>query len=154
HVTVKTGAGDDFLNVFTDAGTLTTLFAPLSLDGGGGANRLFVYEALSAVGDTVVLTPTSLSDTAQSFNIGFLATGGSFSRGIWVTTGAGDDTVMVEGTPAGTDARVYTLGGNDTVYVGTFANNANTLGGTLTVDTGAGSNRLSVLDGGRTAANT
>jgi len=104
-------------------GTGSGFSATLTIDGQGGSDSLNVNGTGGA--DTVTMTKTSITVNGlpiiyQSFS--------TFS----ITTGAGDDTVVILGTPSGTQTTVDTWqGAQDSMYVGVNAGSENTGAGTL-----------------------
>jgi hypothetical protein len=176
NVVLRTGAGDDFVNVRGTAGNvtltsvvtfggndtivvsstpdatglLTGIRGPLAVDAGTGTNVLVVSELASTVADSVVLTQTMISSTQGSFApISYAASGGTFSN-VVLRTGAGDDAVNVRGTAANAAlTTVGTFGGNDTIVVSSTPDAAGVLTalrGPLAVDAGTGTNTLWVSE--------
>jgi hypothetical protein len=86
---------------------------------------------------------------AGGFLLNYKATGGTFGRGIFLLTGAGADTVYVQGTLAGGVTFVLTGGGDDTIAVTSAANTLDGFAGLLVLDAGAGANLLFVSEAGR-----
>jgi hypothetical protein len=138
------GAGNDTFLVTLPAPAGPAAIPPgtLTIDGGGGSNQLSLTESTTAA-DTLYLTGNAVVSTASGFALSYAATGGSFGRGVLLSTGSGNDTVLVLGTAAGADTHVYTQGGNDQVTVRTTP----AAGGRLTVSGGGqAGDLLSVVD--------
>src|SRR5262249_27538899 len=97
---------------------------------------------------------TSISSTVVPFAITYGASGGTFGGGLSVTTGSGNDTVFVLGTPAGGPTSGLTGGGGGPGFVSSStrlaAGQLHALGGPLAVDAGAGSNLLAVSEAAST----
>jgi hypothetical protein len=170
-ISLTTGSGDDFIRVLgtlgngttsinTGAGadtivvgsllpaTLANLIGNLNVDGGSGANALYVTEEGRTVPVQMTITATTIQSALSPATISYTATGGTFGRGILVLTGSGDDTVTVQGAPAGTLLSVFTGGGNDVVVVSPPAGSLSTLQSTLGIDGGTGINTLIVSEAG------
>jgi hypothetical protein len=142
------GAGNDtFFVTAPDGGALTRLAGTLVVDGGAGANALEVTEAASATADTLFATGNALISTANGFAVVYTATGGDFSRGVVLQTGAGDDTVLVLGQAALAPLIVFTGTGSDHVDVRTAPAQVPT----PTVHGDAGNDLLTVEDVSGTA---
>src|SRR5262249_9071409 len=112
------GAGDDSFFVTPPTPGGSSAPGTLSLDAGGGSNQLSISES-TATADTLFLTSNALVSTVTSFVVSYTATGGSFGRGLLLTTGSGNDTLLVLGTAAGADTHIFTQGGTDLVEVRT-----------------------------------
>src|SRR5262249_53726265 len=119
-----------------------------------GANLLYVTESGRTTADTVTLTATAISSNALPAPLTYRATGGSFGGGFFLITGAGNDTVFIRGTAAGSAPLVYTGAGDDDVYVTGPAGTLDTLAGGLVLDAGPGANSLLVSAVGSAAADT
>ncbi len=142
--TTVTTQGTDRVNVSSPAGTLDTLRGPLSVVAAAGAATLYVSEAGATAGDTVYLTADSIGSGSGSFIVNYTAAGGSFAGGVYVVTGAGNDTVNVLGTSAPFTV-IDTEGGDDTVVVG-YGGTVAPVAGPVLIDAGAGANQLLVND--------
>jgi hypothetical protein len=119
-LTVRGGAGaDSFYVGAADEGLPDAFAGPLTIDGGGGANLLAVSTIHSTTAVAFTLTGSTLTGTSLPFALSYTATGGDFSRGVLLTTGEGDDSVLVLGTAAAAPASVFTDGGTDRVEVRT-----------------------------------
>jgi hypothetical protein len=149
-VTVLGGPGNDTF-------TVAQVASPTTVDGGGGSNQLNVDLSTVTAAQTVYVTSQGVSSTALGAPLTYQDTGGTFSKGLNVTTGAGNDTVVVQSTAAGTPTVVNTGAGNDTIDVASTTNLAASvlsgLAGPLTIDAGPGANTLTVSDAGSTSTN-
>jgi hypothetical protein len=138
---IVTGAGDDIIRVSSAAGTLDTLRGTLNIDAGAGSNALQVSAASSTTADAVGVTASSLFSTILGFTINYFATGGTYG-GISLTTGSGDDLVVVVSAPAFTPLSIHTGAGSDTIGVVVTSSSALR----LVLDGGTGDNTLHVTD--------
>jgi len=114
---VLTGAGDDTVYVHSLANTLDDLDGTLSVDGGAGANSLIANGSGRTEGDQVTVTGSALFSAAVPFAILYTASGGTFNRGVYLFTGAGDDTVDVAGTAGRSFTSIAAGPGADLVRV-------------------------------------
>jgi hypothetical protein len=141
----------------SDTFTVQQVASPTTVDGGGGANLLNVDLSKVTAAQTVYVTGQGVSSTALHAPLAYQDTGGTFGKGLNVTTGPGNDTVVVQSTAAGTPTVVNTGAGNDTVIVASTTNlAASTLGGLagpLSIDAGPGANALTVSDAGSPGTN-
>jgi Ca2+-binding RTX toxin-like protein len=120
--------GNDTFNVSdnapTDTGTLDAINGPLNIDGGSGANTLFVSDSGSAVPDTPTITDHSITGLSPA-PITYTATGGNFHGGITIDGGSGGNTFTVQSThqtPGVLEVTTVNSGqGADTVQVNEVA---------------------------------
>ncbi len=135
--TVNAGAGDDDINVSSDAptmaGTLDGVLGPMTLNGGPGTNDVFFSDAGRAVGVTFDLTANTLARTAMG-----LATYNGFAS-FRLDAGTGDDTLNVNSTNAASVYSLHTGPGGDSVNVLSLA-----AGGNTALNTGAGDDTIIV----------
>jgi len=155
---IATGAGDDAINVSSDAptnlGNLDAIQGTLTIDGGAGANYVLVSDNSDATGDAAaVITDNKIAGmagAADSVDVNYSATGGTFAAGIWIVTSGVADTVNVQSTLAGGPTYIITQGGADTINVSSDApvntGNLDAIAGLLVIDAGAGANVLNVVD--------
>jgi filamentous hemagglutinin len=114
---IYTLGGNGTVVVSSARGTLDTISGVLNIDAGTGAAQLIVSEANALIGDSLVLSPNQMYSATYGFVINYTATGGSFSRGVVVTTGQNNDVVTVNGTTAGAYTLINTGPGADQVRV-------------------------------------
>ena len=149
---LQTGDGDDTVNASSDAplnlGTVNTVAGPLTVDGQGGSDTLFVSDLGDALANSGRLTSSLLTG---------LGTAGITYAGIEllnIQLGAGDDRFDVLSTNASTVTTTRAGPGHDTVNVSSDAPaNLGTVAGIaghLIVDGEGGSNTLNVSDAGNT----
>lgn len=135
-VAVQGGAGSDTFNISSDAptnyGNLDGITAPVSLDGGGGVNRLVVSDLGSGVGNTASVVGGTISGLSPS-DIEFsgawqlvtirgsnsMTASDSFTldsaaANLRIELNNGDDSVFVVGD---TKASIFCNNGNDYVSV-------------------------------------
>jgi hypothetical protein len=124
----------------------------VTVDGGGGSNRLVVYLNDSAAPDTVWLTVGAVARDGAPFLLWYRSAGGDFGGGVAVVLGEGPEIVVVQGQLAGAPLTIYGEGGDGTFYVSVTARSAYA---GLTLDGGAGDDSLAVFDtsGGATVQN-
>lgn len=132
--TILGGADNDSIRVGSSAGVnndgdLTGINAPLTVDGGEGANQLILSNFSNPVSNAVTVGASSLSGAA-SVTINYRSTNGTFTatdgsgNGLWYRgSNIADDFITVSGTPAGGQIGIDGNGGNDT-----FSNNLQDLG--------------------------
>jgi hypothetical protein len=153
--TVDTGGGNDTIVVSSTgdaAGVLTGIQGPLAVDGGPGANSLWISELASTAADDLVLTGNDLSSNRGTFApIRYSASAGSFSA-LVLRTGSGSNIVNVQGTAANVEfTTVGAFGSNNLVTVSSRADGNGVLDGIrgrLAIDAAAGSSGLIVSEGG------
>jgi hypothetical protein len=161
-LTVDMGAGPDRVNVTGSYG----LLAPVTVNGGSGSDTFSVSassgapvtvnarsssnELIVSSGGNVILSPTFITSTTTGATVYYPATGGTFSKGVVLVTGNGNDAVGVWGTAPGGATCIYTLGGDDRVEAMASDGNANTLASPLSLDLGTGKNTLMVSEATRT----
>ncbi len=109
--------GNATIFVSTRGGAQNTLLGTLDIDAGTGAAQLIFTEAGSATPDDLTLSANRLVSNTSGFVINYTATGGAFSRGFLVYTGAANDVVTVNGTGPGSYTYVNTGPGPDAVTV-------------------------------------
>jgi hypothetical protein len=139
-VTLNGEGGNDsfFIGTCDGRGTGTTLGGPLTVNGGAGANLLSVLDGARTTGTEVYWDYNRLVTT--NFTI---LHDGTFSGGLLVTTGSGNDVVRATWIQSGSDNRVYTQGGDDSFVVSYHASAFYpSITGPLLVDGGAGANRV------------
>ncbi len=119
--TVNAGGGDDTINVGS-AGSLSSLFGPLFLNGNGGANDVVNINDQNDAGPQ---TYTITSNTVARSGSGLITYGTIES--LIVNASLGNDVINVQSTLAATPVTVNGGGGDDTFNVG----NAGTLSGIL-----------------------
>src|SRR5205823_3716217 len=77
--TINTGAGNDTINVSSDAptgtGSLAGLQSTLTVNAGGGANQLNVSEAGSTTADSITVTASQITSAGVPFTINYKASG-------------------------------------------------------------------------------
>jgi hypothetical protein len=124
----------------------------LTVDGGGGSNRLVVYLDDTNAPDTVWINSAAIARDHAPFLLWYRSAGGSLSGGLAVVLGNAPTTVVVQGQPTGVPLTVYGGGGDDTFDVAVTANSAYA---GLLLDGGAGNDTLAVFDlsGGATMQN-
>jgi hypothetical protein len=138
----------------TAGGAQNTLQGTLDIDAGSGAAQFIFSEANSQVADNLTLSANRLTSSTSGFVINFTASGGAFSRGFSIYTGAANDVVTVNGTAPGSFTYINTGASQDLVTVNVSGPDADTLvidGG----DNGAPVGNLLVVNdvvGGATAA--
>jgi hypothetical protein len=135
------------------ASGLTTLtLSGVEATGGTGSSSIsnvtnFTYTTGSGTTpDAITLTATQLQHTRGS--VVQLPYNYSGVQSLTVNGGDGGNTVLVQGTAAGTSSQLNTGAGDDTVYVSSAVGNGGNLDGlrdsTLLIDAGGGSNVLTV----------
>jgi hypothetical protein len=136
------------------SGLANLTLAGVEATGGTGSSSVsnvtnFTYTTGSgATPDAITLTATQLQHTRgavvqRPYNY-------SGAQSLTVNGGGAGNTVLVQGTAAGTSTQLNTGAGNDTVYVSSAvgSGNLNGLRGPLAIDAGGGSNVLTVNDAG------
>jgi hypothetical protein len=139
-VTLNGEGGDDSFFLGTCAtGNVTTIGGPLTVNGGAGANLLSVLDGARTTDTRVDLYP------GPYIHVGGVTIGSdsSFTRGLLLTTGSGNDAVGVNWAWPSADTRIYTQGGDDSFVVNwRFLPYYDTIGGPVLVDGGTGANRV------------
>ncbi len=128
------GAGDD---EFTSVPGLVTI------QGGPGNNRLTVQANGTNTDQNILLTKSQILG-GKNFVIDYGATGGNFSRGVFLNTGGGNDAVTITSTAGPT--LINTGDGNDVLAIASETALRNQLVGFLTIDAGTGVNSLFIND--------
>ncbi|HEX8911120.1 MAG TPA: calcium-binding protein, partial [Humisphaera sp.] len=129
---------------------------PLTVDAGTGTKNAFVFTDLTHGGANVVFTDGAASSAKVPLGIKYVATGGTYGKGVGVVTGTGNDNVLVLSTPANIPTAIYTDGGNDNVGVGSTTTLKGVLSGIkgpLGIDGQAGTNTFGFNDAGATGGN-
>jgi Ca2+-binding RTX toxin-like protein len=141
-VSLNGGAGNDTISLSGAALTGT-----IAVDAQGGANQLNVSETGSSTPDTVTVTNAAISGGLNGgFTVDYVATGGTFAKGIHVTTGSVADTVNVHSTSAGGMTTIDTGKGVNVVNVGNTTHGAQDIAGPLQVQSSGGTLKLTVDD--------
>jgi hypothetical protein len=115
----------------------------LTVDGGGGSNRLTVFLNDISTPDTVWLTAGGIARDTAPFLLFYRDTGGTLGGGVAVVLGEGPEAVVVQGQLAGVPTTVYAEGGDDGFWV--LVSETSGYAG-LTIDGGPGTNGVAVLD--------
>jgi Ca2+-binding RTX toxin-like protein len=175
HTEVNSGAGDDTVNVGTDApdigGTLNSINAPLIVHGDAGFDVLNVDDSGDTGANNGILNSNLITGFGMSHGITYMTFEvlnlylGSGPNGLTIEGthagetniffGIGDDTVNVKATTGLLNLNMN--GGNDTVNVGSNApgisGTLNAIGDLVTVDGGDDFDIINVDDTGDTGAN-
>ncbi len=145
HTAVFTQGGDDTIMVSSVSnlavGVLSGLLGGLTVDGGGGSNQLLVSNSGDGSPGTAFLTDVGIS--FAPLTLFYRATAGSFARGIFLISGAGGDTLIVQSILAGSPTTLFAQAGDDTFLVA--VTNASAYFGLL-VDGGDGFDGLQTFD--------
>ena len=112
-VTLRGGAGDDYLDLGFVQKNLDLINSTITLEGGTGYDRAFIYDNLDSSADTFTLTATTF-DSSGTFGL-MTYTG---VEEVNPTTGTGADVVDIYASNAGVKMYVNSSGGTDTVNVG------------------------------------
>jgi len=153
--TTINGGGPDTFVVTSPAGLLNTFPGPLFLNGGAGNNYLYVSEANRTTGDTVYVTDSALISGTGSFApISYASASGTFTRGVILVTGSGNNYIRVYSTAVDDAYGLYTGNGNDTIAITSATSTLNTMAGSIAVMAGSGSNTLFVSESGSSVADT
>jgi uncharacterized protein (TIGR03118 family) len=115
----------------------------LTVDGGGGSNRLVVFLNDISTPDTVWISGNAVSRDGAAFLLFYRDTGGTFGQGVNFVLSDSSETVIVQGQQAGTPTTIFAQGGDDAFFVAVTAGSAYT---NLTLDGGPGNDRLGVFD--------
>jgi hypothetical protein len=115
----------------------------LTVDGGGGSNRLVVFLNDITTSDTVWVSAAAISRDTAAFRVFYRATGGTFGGGVVAALGSGPETVIVQSQLAGAPTTIYAQGGDDVFVVAVTAASAYA---DLTLDGGDGFDTLLVFD--------
>jgi hypothetical protein len=115
----------------------------LTVDGGGGNNRLVVYLNDISSADKVWLTGAAVARDTAPFLLWYRDTGGSLGGGLTVVLGDGPETTVVQGQMTGAPTTVYGGDGDNAFYVALTSYSAYAK---LTLDGGSGSSSLAVFD--------
>ncbi|MBI3465468.1 MAG: CSLREA domain-containing protein [Planctomycetes bacterium] len=142
-VFVKTGEGNDTLEVQNAAGTVNDIHSKLDIDGQEGTNDI------ATVDDSAEVAVSTLTVTAAQV-LGIFGTGGELSYTGWemlnVNAGLAGDTVFVTGTQPLTETNVNTGGGIDLITVAS-AGQVKFVRSPLEIDGGGGpNNALSIIN--------
>jgi Ca2+-binding RTX toxin-like protein len=129
-VSVDAGANDDLISV---GGDLGRLFSSFAVTGGGGQDRLIVFDTANTSNQTFTLTASRVQRTFAG-SIDYL----DIDR-LTLEGGSGGDRFNVQGTALGTPVTIlggagndiFDVGGND--FDGPVTNNLDRLDGNLTV---------------------
>ncbi len=141
---VNAGAGDDTVNLGSDANTLDDIAAPLIVVGGTGTDALNVNDQGSVAAGQYTVSATIISRDGTSFSAAY----GGFEN-LTLNGGSGGNTINVRATAAGTATRVNAGAGDDTIKVASGAPNPNRLDdilGALTIDGQGGANNQIFID--------
>jgi hypothetical protein len=153
--TTVSGTGADTFIVSSAAGLLDTIVSPLTLNGGSGANYLYVSEANRPSADTLYLTNNAIISGTGSFApISYTANGGTYHGTAILVAGNGNNVVRVFSTAAGTGYGLYTGNGNSDIIVSSPTNTLDTMAGAIDLVAGSGTNLLYVSEAGNTSPDT
>jgi hypothetical protein len=119
--------GNATILVTTAGGAQNTLQGTLDIDAGTGAAQLIFSEANALVADNLTLSANRLVSNTSGFVMNYTATGGAFSRGFLLNTGAANDVVTVNGTAPGSYTSINTGPGPDLVTVNVSGPDADVL---------------------------
>lgn len=165
ETTIKTDAGNDVIVVSSKAQTVNTVAASLIIAGGTGYDILDINDIGDSTNASTLLTNTSVTglgmggaityDTVEFLNLELGAGNNSLtvqdthSSATRIQTGAGDDTVEVNGVSGQTI--IKTSSGQDTVHIGNTQNGVTRVTQPLTVSGGSGVDILSIDNSADTA---
>lgn len=142
------GNDDDTFDVV--AATPTSFTTGLAIDAGPGSNKLHVTQSPQ---DSFTLSDSQVTSTVLH-TLSYVASGGTFAKGVTLTTGGGADQVNVTSTLAGVHTRVETGAGIDDVFVGSGPNGSLAgIQGPLSINTGANTNTLTLCDAAAVTGN-
>jgi hypothetical protein len=127
----------------------------LTVDGGGGSNRLEIFLNDSTAPDTVWVTASGIARDLAPFLLYYRATTGTFGGGVAVVLGAIPGTVVVQGQQVGAPTTLYATGSSP-LNVFNVTVTATSAYQNLTLDGGGGSATINVFDqsGGATIQNS
>jgi hypothetical protein len=152
---INGGGGHNSLVVSSTAGTLDGFAGGIYYDGGSGENGVIAAEPNDAQPDTLVASAGVLYSATHPFSLVYLASGGgTFGDGVQLVGGSGGDYVAVQGVAAGSWMGVTTGVGDDTVIVSSPTGTLAGFNGSLFLDEGAGNNALIVSAAGSVGAET
>ncbi len=114
----------------------------LTVDGGGGSNRLTVLLNDISTADKVWLNGGGIARDTAHFLLYYRDTGGTFGGGVNLVLGDGPETAVVQGQLAGAPTTVYGQGGDDAFDVAVTPTSAYA---GLTLDGGPGNDSLAVF---------
>jgi hypothetical protein len=153
--TTVSGTGTDTFIVSSYAGLLDTIVSPLTLNGGSGANYLYVSEANRLSADTLYVQKDAIISGTGSFApISYTAGGGSYHGTVILVAGNGNNVVHVYSTAAGTGYGLYSGNGNSDIIVSSPTSTLDSMAGAIELVAGSGTNLLYVSDAGNTAPDT
>jgi hypothetical protein len=146
--TLNSGSGSDLISVSSSSNTLDGIQGPLTVNGQGGTNTLYLNDPGTTAAKTYTLTATTLARTGAA-----LITFGNV-QSLTVNGGSGGNTINVQGTASGTAVTFSTDAGSDAITVGSAANTLDGIQGGLIINGQAGTNTLTFNDQGATTAKT
>ena len=139
-ISVAGGEGGDVFYTYSSAGTFDpALLGAVTFTGGAGEDQFYFANNADETGRTYAVTATSLDFTGFS---GFDATGVEHFS---LTSGAGNDTYNIGGTPTGA-TNISDVDGNEVFAIA--AGDLSVLGGMLSISPGNGVDSASVDDSG------
>ena len=145
--TVAAGAGNDTLTLDDATGSLEGFRAPMTLDGGTGANTLALTDSGDGSADIVTLTANQIGAAVGN---SLLGPGGTVTYSNWssvsLATGSGSDVIAVTSTAAGAAVSIMAGPGNDVITMGDGAGSVGGIVGPVTIDGDIGFNSLTVDD--------
>ena len=115
--TIYGNDGGDVFNISSDAptnlGTLDGILGELFIEAGAGANALAISDAGELDGEVITITRDSVTGLAPSV----IHFSGTFTGGLSITTGQGDDDITVASLPADGTTTVRANAGNDLITI-------------------------------------
>src|SRR5262249_21677462 len=108
--TLNTGAGNDTVELASQANTLAGIQSDLTVTGGAQSDTLTLNDSGSAADGAFVVTPTAV------YRFGTFSVGYSGIESLVLQAGSGNDSAMVSGVAAGTALSLSGGGGSNTLY--------------------------------------
>jgi hypothetical protein len=148
-VTVNAGAGDDFIDFSFNARNLGNIIGGAALNGGTGADSVFVYDDSNASASTYTIT-SGRFDRAGWGGFSYAAD----IEGLTLRTGTAADVVNISSTFTGQPIYLNSNGGNDTVNIGNATNGLQSIAADVQIQNTPSFTTLNVNNGPDTANRT
>src|SRR5262249_37417368 len=146
-VTIDAGDGNDTITVGGPLNNLDNIQATLTINGGGGSDRLNLNDQGNAAAATPYTIRNSSCSRSNSATINY-----SNLENLIFSGGSGTNPISVEGTAAAMPLTINAGAGNDTIRLGNASNKLDDIFGTMLINGQAGTDTLQIQDQGSTTA--
>ncbi|MBN1006127.1 DUF4347 domain-containing protein [Amphritea pacifica] len=150
EVYVQTGGGNDEITVSDENNTTDGIVSQLLVDAGSGSNRLHINDIAESSGEQIAMNN---SERAGYTSVTGIATGqihyrGSYGQGVIMQAGNGNDDISIDGVIADAPTTILAGGGDDDITVTANTTRSGTDNTTLTLHGELGEDRIDATASG------